>query len=63
MPIGYNKISMGLRQVSVKDAQTSYIIQLLGQKNRRRGDKNGIKLVLKVGCHLASSRHLSKQGL
>jgi hypothetical protein len=58
-----NKVSMGLRQVSVKDAQTSYIIQSLGQKNLRKGGKNGRKLVLKVGCHFTSSKHLSKQGL
>ncbi len=37
--------------------------QLLGQKNLGKGGKNGKNLMLRVGCHFASLRHLSKQSL
>jgi hypothetical protein len=40
-----------------------YRKQLLGQKNLGRGGKSGRNLMLKMGCHFTSLKHLSKQSL
>lgn len=50
----YNKVSIGLRQVSVKDAQTSLQRTITWGKNLGKGGKNRIKHVLKVGYCLGS---------
>jgi len=48
------KISMDLRQVSMKDAQIGLQKNLFGQKNPWWGGNNGKKHVLRVGYHLES---------
>jgi hypothetical protein len=50
----YNKISIVLRQVSVKDAQTSFKRTITWGKNLGKGGKNRRKHVLKVGYYVGS---------
>jgi hypothetical protein len=45
------KVFMGLKQVSVENAQGK---NYLDKKNPRKGGKNGRKHVLKMGCYFKS---------
>ncbi len=58
-----DKVSMGLKKVSVKDAQIGLQTTILRLKSLGRGGKSGRKLVLKVVCCFMSSKHPSKQDL
>lgn len=49
-----DRISMDLRQVSMKDAQISLQKKLFGQKNPWWGGNNGKKHVLRVGYHFGN---------
>ncbi len=58
-----DKVFMGLKQVSVKDAQSRIQKIITWTKKSKKERQEWRKLVFKAGCCLASSRHLSKQDL
>jgi hypothetical protein len=52
--MNYNKVSIDLKQVSVKDAQTSLQRTITWGKNLGKGGKNRRKQVLRMGYCLGS---------
>jgi hypothetical protein len=63
MPIFYEwwQSFYGIKASECERCLSKFIFKkLLGQKNLGRGTKSGRKHMLKVGCHFASLRHLSK---